>query len=57
MEVRQIMLNGRHVFKVTKGGYLLEYCHSVHRLAELVDFADLVDFPKTFGLSKGSDSE
>lgn len=49
IEVRQIMLNGRHVFKVTKRGYLVEYAYSVHRLAELVDLADLVevvDLPK-----------
>ncbi len=37
------MLNGRHVFKVTKHGFILEYVHSVHRLAELVDLAELVE--------------
>lgn len=49
VEVRQVVLNGRRVFKVTKRGYILEYCHSIHRLAELVDLADLVeviDMPK-----------
>lgn len=49
IEVRQIILNGRHVFKVTRHGFLVEYCHSIHRLAELVDLANLtevVDLPK-----------
>ncbi|MDH2426562.1 transposase [Sphaerisporangium sp. TRM90804] len=43
LEVRQVMLDGRRVFKVTRRGYLVEYCHSIHRLAELVDLADLVE--------------